>query len=467
MSGNGTSTYDGSEIADLPGVIRAEMARWAVPGMTVGVLRDGEVSVYGFGVANVSTGAPVAPGTLFQIGSISKVFVATLVMRLVEAGKVTLDAPLNTYLPDLALVDATLPGRLTLRHVLTHTSGLLGDHFPDEGLGDDALAKVVEKMCDLPQITPPDAGWSYCNSGFYLAGRVVEVVTGKTFEAAMQDEVFAPLGLTRATFFAHEAILHSAAAGHQHTDSGPEVAHPYPLARCANPPGGIIASVAELLSFAAFHMGDGTVGAVGAVGGERVLSPESIKQMQTPQVRVNAEGEWGLGWSLGRAGGVRTIGHNGATNGFQAYLVAVPERNYAITMLTNSSRGTSASRGIAKWALARDLGLETPEPTRIELAPEALHRLTGVYRQALSVSTISVAEGADAEAPLAMRVVTTNPFTSEEKEWPAVGLAPIAPDACLVTSGENTGVRVDFIFPEDPTAPPTMARIGSRLSKRE
>lgn len=461
MSVSGTSTYDGTEIADLPGVVRAEMARWAVPGMTVGVLRDGETSVYGFGVANVSTGAPVAPGTLFQIGSITKVFVATLVMRLVEAGKVSLDAPLNTYLPDLALVDASLPGRLTLRHTLTHTSGLLGDHFPDEGMGDDALATVVAKMRDLPQITPPDAGWSYCNSGFYLAGRVIEVVTGKTFEAAMRDEVFVPLGLTRPTFFAHEAILHSAAVGHQHTDDVPEVARPYPLARCANPPGGIITNVADLLRFAAFHMGDGTV------GGERVLSPESLAQMQTPQVRVNADGEWGLGWSLGHAGGVRTIGHNGATNGFQAYLVAVPQRGYAITMLTNSSRGTSASRAIARWALARDLGLETPEPTRIELAPDALSRLTGVYRQALSVSTITVAEDADAAAPLEMRVVSTNPFTGDEAERPAVGLAPIAPDACVITSGENTGVRVDFIFPDDPTAPPTMARIGSRLSTRE
>lgn len=461
MSGNGTSTYDGTEIADLPGVVRAEMARWAVPGMTVGVLRDGEVSVYGFGVANVSTGAPVAPGTLFQIGSISKVFFATLVMRLVEAGKVTLDAPLSTYLPDLTLVDASLPGRLTLRHVLTHTSGLLGDHFPDEGRGDDALARVVEKMRDLPQITPPDAGWSYCNSGFYLGGRVIEVVTGKTFEAAMRDELFTPLGLTRATFFADEAILHSAAVGHQHTDAGPAVAHPYPLARCANPPGGITTSVAELLTFAAFHMGDGTV------GGTQVLTPESIGQMQTPQVRVNSEGEWGLGWSLGHAGGVRTIGHNGATNGFQAYLVAVPERNYAITMLTNSSRGTSASRGIAKWALDRDLGLTTPEPTHIELAPDAVHRLTGVYRQALSVSTITVAEGADASAPLEMRSVSINPFTGDETEREAVGLAPIAPDACLITSGENVGIRVDFIFPADPTSPPTMARIGSRLSKRE
>jgi CubicO group peptidase (beta-lactamase class C family) len=464
VCGNGTSTYDGAEIADLPGVVRAEMARGGVPGMTVGVQRDGDVSIHGFGVANVSTGAPVAPGTLFQIGSISKVFFATLVMRLVEAGTVMLDAPLNTYLPDLALVDSSLPGRLTLRHVLTHTSGLLGDHFPDEGMGDDALATVVAKMRDLPQITPPDAGWSYCNSGFYLGGRVIEVVTGKTFEAAMQDEVFDPLGLPRATFFAHEAILHSAAAGHQHTDNGPEVAKPYPLARCANPPGGIISRVAELLTFAAFHMGDGTLG---AAGGERVLSPESLAQMQTPQVRVNAEGEWGLGWSLGRVGGVRTIGHNGATNGFQAYLVAVPERNYALAMLTNSSRGTSASRGIAKWALARDLGLETPEPTRIELAPDALNRLTGVYRQALSVSTISVADGADAATSLEMRVVSVNPFTGEETERPSVGLAPIAPDACVITSGENAGIRVDFIFPEDPAAPPTMARIGSRLSTRE
>ena len=226
-------------------------------------------------------------------------------------------------------------------------------------------------MRDLPQITPPDAGWSYCNSGFYLAGRVIEVVTGKTFEAAMQDEVFAPLGLTRATFFAHEAILHSAAAGHQHTDNGRRWPIPIRWPDAPTRPGGSSPAWPSCSSSPPSTWGTARWRASGCSRRSRSA------QMQTPQVRVNAEGEWGLGWSLARAGGVRTIGHNGATNGFQAYLVAVPERNYAITMLTNSSRGTSASRGIAKWALARDLGLETPEPTKIELAPDALHRLTG------------------------------------------------------------------------------------------
>lgn len=463
MSVSGNGAYDATDIADLAGVTRAEMARWAVPGMAIGVLRDGEMSLSGYGVANASTGAPVAPGTLFQIGSITKVFVATLVMRLVEAGKLSLDAPLTTHLPDLTLIEPDLPRRLTLRHLLTHTSGLVGDHFPDEGLGDDALARVVVKMADLRQITPPDAGWSYCNSGFYLAGRVIEVVTGKTFEAAMAEEVFTPLGLTRSTFFAHEAILHSAAAGHQHTDTGPVVATPYPLARCANPPGGIIGNVADLLRFAAFHMGDGTV------DGTRVLSQDSINQMQTPQVTVNAESEWGLGWSLGHVGGVRTIGHNGATNGFQAQLTIVPERGYAIALLTNSARGSSASRGIVRWALAHDLGLESPEPTLLTLAPDALARFTGVYRQPLATATITAADDADdVPGPLRMSTVSINPFTGEAKERPPVGLAPIAPDACVVTSGETEGSRVDFIFSDDdPSAPPTMARIGSRLSTRD
>jgi len=457
-----TAMYDATEIADLAGVTRAEMARWAVPGIAIGVLHNGETSLHGFGVANVSTGAPVAPGTLFQIGSITKVFVATLVMRLVEADKLSLDAPLTACLPDLSLIDASLPDRLTLRHVLTHTSGLLGDHFPDEGLGDDALARVVTKMADLPQITPPDSGWSYCNSGFYLGGRTIEAVTGQTFEAAMAEQVFAPLGLTRPTFFAHEAILHSAAVGHMHTDAGPAVAHPYPLARCANPPGGIIAGVSDLLRFAAFHMGDGTA------EGEKVLAPDSLYQMQAPQVRVNSDSEWGLGWSLGRVGGVRTIGHNGATNGFQAQLTIVPERGYAIALLTNSSRGTSATRGIARWALAHDLGLTMPEPTHMTLAPDALSRLTGTYRQALAVATITIPDDAEtATTPLEMSVVSINPFTGEDTERPPVGLAPIAPDACIVTSGDSEGLRVDFLFPDDPAAPPTMARIGSRLSKRD
>src|SRR6478609_11167379 len=174
--------------AEITDVLRAEQAKWGVPGITVGILQDGKKRFYASGTLSVTTGLPIATGSILQIGSISKVFLATMVMRLVEAGKVSLDEPLATYLPDLQLIDPTLPSRLTLRHMLNHMSGILGDHFPDEGRGDDALAVSISKLAELPQTVEPDVAWSYCNLGFMIAGRVAEVVTGKTFEQVMQDE---------------------------------------------------------------------------------------------------------------------------------------------------------------------------------------------------------------------------------------------------------------------------------------
>jgi CubicO group peptidase (beta-lactamase class C family) len=197
---------DGEDRADLGAVVRAEAARWGIPGIAVGVWADGEVRRWAHGVANVETGQPVTSGTLFQIGSITKVFVATLVMRLVEEGKLALDAPLVEYLPDLVLADAEIRAGITVRHVLSHTGGLLGDYFPDQGWGDDALSRGVAGMAELPRVTALGGAWSYCNSGFYLAGLAIERVTGKPFETAMTELVFQPLGLERTTFWAHEAI---------------------------------------------------------------------------------------------------------------------------------------------------------------------------------------------------------------------------------------------------------------------
>src|SRR3954451_13771712 len=139
FGGINVSGLQSTSYAEITEVLRAEQAKWGVPGITVGILQDGKKRFYASGTLNITNGLPIATGSILQIGSISKVFLATMIMRLVEAGKVTLDEPIATYLPDLKLIDPSLPSRLTLRHLLDHMSGILGDHFPDYGRGDDAL----------------------------------------------------------------------------------------------------------------------------------------------------------------------------------------------------------------------------------------------------------------------------------------------------------------------------------------
>ena len=295
--------------ATLDEYVRGEMARWTVPGVAVGILRDGQRELHGYGLASIETEQPVRPETLFQIGSISKVYTATLVMQLVDEGKLALDEPIVTYLPDLKLADAQARETITLRHLLSHTSGLFGDYFDDFGMGDDALTRAIATFETLRQQYAPGALWTYCNTGFGLAGAIIERVTGQPFETAMRERVFKPLGLERSFYFAHEAIVYPHAIGHNQLHPGAdehEVARLYPLPRWVNAAGGIISNVNDLLTFAEFHLRDGITS-----DGTRLLSAESAQAMRQEQTRAAnfAEG-YGIGWALRTAGGE----HSGSSN---------------------------------------------------------------------------------------------------------------------------------------------------------
>jgi len=260
------------------------LERLKVPGAAIGVVDGHAQHVAGFGITSVEHPLPVTADTLFQIGSITKTITGTAAMRLVEHGKLDLDAPLRTYLPDLRLADKDVAARVTLRHLFMHTGGWVGDYFDETGNGDDALAKMVERMAELPQLTPLGAVFSYNNSGFYLAGRVIEAVTGQTYEAAAKELVLDPLGMAMSFFFPGDVITHRFAVGHENpfdeNQPNPKVARPWPLARAAHPAGGLISTVEDLLRYARFHMGDGT-----AHDGARVLAAESLALMHAPHVR--------------------------------------------------------------------------------------------------------------------------------------------------------------------------------------
>jgi CubicO group peptidase (beta-lactamase class C family) len=438
-------------LAEIDDLVREQMAKWEVPGLTVGILHEGHVETAGYGVTSIETKQPVVPETLFQIGSISKVFTATLVMTLVDEGKLDLDAPVVGYVPDLPLADKTARKTIAVRHLLTHMGGFYGDRFDDQGVGDDALAKAVAGFHDLKQQTAPGELWTYCNAGFDLAGRAIELILGQPFEQAMKERVFKPLGLERSTYFAAEAIRHSVAVGHTKLPGEEQkVADPWPIPRRSNPAGGISSNVAELLRFSLAHMQDGEL------DGVRVLSAESARAMRTKQTEGDYPRFWGLGWSLRESNGLTIAEHGGATNGFMARLATVPERTFAVAILTNGDHGSAAHGKIGDMILERLHGIKSDTPARTTLDDAALARFARKYRHDLADLTLTVENGG-------YRVdrVTRNPFSGEETAREPFRLVPVSERIFVVDGGEFDGSYGEMILNGDGSV--RFLRFGGRL----
>ena len=369
--------------------VQESMQRWSVPGVAVGILLDGQEHTVGFGVTSIEHPLAVDADTLMQIGSITKTFTATAAMRLVEAGAVALDEPIRRYLPDLRLSSAEVTAGVSLKHLLTHTAGFVGDDFSDTGNGDDALARYVVGMAELPQLTPLGETWSYCNSGFCLAGRVIEVVTGKPYETALKELVLLPLGMQRAFLFPADVMTHRFAVGHTTPIGEPaSVARPWPIPRASNAAGGITTSVKDLLRYARFHMGDGT-----NADGERLLSLEALRTMHNPLAPADGPDESvGVAWLLRDADGARVVRHAGGTNGQTSTLQLVPERNFAIAVFTNAGIGGELCREVVRWAMAEYLGLQDPEPAHLTVPRERLAEYAGAYDARMASVEISLTD---------------------------------------------------------------------------
>jgi CubicO group peptidase (beta-lactamase class C family) len=161
-------------------------------------------------------------------------------------------------------------------------------------------------MAQLPQLTPLGTVWSYNNAALALAGRVIEVLTEKTYEAALKELVLLPLGLKQSFLFPTEVMVHRFAVGHASSRDRTIVLHPWQLTRASAAEGGITASVIDLLRYARFHLGDGT-----NEEHERILSSESVRLMQTPICPATCGFENGLVWRLQELDGVRRVFHGG------------------------------------------------------------------------------------------------------------------------------------------------------------
>ena len=371
-----------------------------VPGASLGILRrrpDGseELVEAAYGVLNKRTGVPVTTDSVFQIGSMTKVWTATVVLQLVDEGKLDLDAPIVEVLPELRLSDPDVTKRVTMRHLLTHTSGIDGDVFTDTGRGDDCLEKYVAQLDEAGQNHPLGATWSYCNSGFSLAGRVIEKLTGTTWDAAMRERIFTPLGMTHAVTLPEEALLHRAAVGHvAEGDAEPEPAPVWCLPRSLGPAGLVTASAADALAFARMHLAGGL-----APDGSRVLSEASAAAMADKQAdlpdKYTLGDSWGLGWIRMGWDGRRLIGHDGNTIGQAAFLRVLPDEGLAVVLLTNGGNTRDLYEDLYREIFAElaDVAMPRPlappdEPVRVDIAPHV-----GRYERASVIAEVLERDG--------------------------------------------------------------------------
>lgn len=350
------------------------MKKQHVPGMSLGIFHKGKEHLSGLGVTSIETGLPVDLDTLFQIGSITKTFLAQAAVMLAEGGKLDLDAPIRRYLPEFKLKDGAIAAKVTMRTLLTHTGGWFGDYFNDFGSGDDALQRMVEEVGRLPQITPFGKIWSYNNAGFYVAGRVLEKVAGKAFEKLIHELIFSPLGMDNSFFFADDAISRRFAVGHKFIKGKVKVARPWAIGRAAHPAGGIVCSARDLMKYARFHMGDGRL-----ADGTRLLSSEGMRALHTPLLHATGPKSVALSWFVTPLGKASVISHGGGTNGQQTLLSVVPQEKYASIIFANGSRGSAVAMYVYKHALEEFLGKSQEKKQYLTLSPKETACYLGRY----------------------------------------------------------------------------------------
>jgi CubicO group peptidase (beta-lactamase class C family) len=435
-------------------IIEANWDKRLVPGFAVGVTQGDEEIHLGFGETSVEAPLPVTADTLFQIGSITKTFTSLALLSYIEAGRFQLDAPVREYLADFRVADEQVSQQVTIRHLLTHTGGWAGDFFVDTGRGDDALAQYVAQMADLPQIGPIGQHFSYNNAGFNVAGRLLEIASGKTYEAALSERVLEPLGLGHSYFEAADVISHRFAVGHHLGDRGlkaargSKVARPWALPRCGHPVGGIATSVRDLMRYSAYYLAEGQTAT-----GQRLLGSEMLGAMMSPQQRIwrNKEAV-GFSWLIDDVQGERLLFHFGSTNGQLAGLYLVPAKQFAVAVLTNSSQGEPLMRAVSLWALERYAGVRLGDHhgqvDELEHKPPDYRALTGKYARPFAEVTLGVDDGR-LWANMRYKGGFPTPDDPPPPNPPLMELGAVETDRFLILNGPSKSSPMDIIRKAD------------------
>jgi len=328
---------------------RAQAAREKIgaPGLTLAVAQgDRQIFAEGYGKADVENDIACAPDTVFRIASISKPMAAVAILQLAERGRLSLDDPVRKYVPAFPLKGDAV---ITLRHVLTHTSGIR-HYAPGEMDSREPYRTVTEALAvfkDDPLLFPPGTRYSYSSFAYNLLAGVVEAVSGLDFDAYLHDRVFGPAGMT-SSFLEHQGEIVKHRARPYVLEGGTLRNAPFADLSVKWAGGGIISTVEDLLRF---HM---------ALDQGKLLRPETLRQMYAPATLNDGTVlEYALGWDVRTdAAGKRWIAHSGGATGGSSYLLRCPEDGTAVALLCNLG---SAGRPLAQ--LAREIAeILSPAP---------------------------------------------------------------------------------------------------------
>jgi CubicO group peptidase (beta-lactamase class C family) len=320
-------------------LVQNEMRQHPIPGLALEIIQNGKpAKIAGYGVANLEWHTPVTPETVFEIGSVTKQFTTAGILLLAQEGKLSLEDKVSRHLRDTPESWANI----TLRHLLTHTSGLKNY----TGLDGFELTRHLTQAQFISRIGrerldfQPGEKWSYCNTGFNLLGYVIENVSGQGYWLFMRERIFGPLGMSSTTNRDPRNIIPGRASGYETDHAGHYVNRDYDLTDIFSA-GAIISTEGDLAKWNA------------ALDQQKLLTAAMEQAMWTP-VRLNdgTTHAYGMGWFLDPLQGRQNIGHSGSTSGFSASLQRFPEAGLAVIVLTNSDETGVATKLAKEIALA-------------------------------------------------------------------------------------------------------------------
>ena len=323
------------DFTQLEKIALEELKQTNTPGAAVAVVSgDRLVFAKGFGTANIETGAPVIPDMLFRVGSITKMFTATVLATLAEDKQINLDEPIGKYVKELNPKLSVVTGH----QLMSHTAGMTDESPSDYGSHDDsALAAYVRSLKEDHFFTEPGRIFSYSNPGFDVAGFLIEEFGGRPYADQMSERLFEPLGMKSTTFRPTVAMTYPLSQGHSLSGKAkPAVIRPFGDNAAGWPDGFMFSSVNDLARFAIAFM-DG-----GRIDGKQVLTPAAIARLSTPYADLHSRfgfenGKYGYGLFVHDYRGVHVVWHAGLIPGFGALLQMVPARRFAVIVLANRS----------------------------------------------------------------------------------------------------------------------------------
>lgn len=332
----------------LDALIEKGLGEYQVPGLAIGIVLDGKLAyARGFGRATLGQPGAVTPDTLFHVASVTKPFVATAIMQLVEQGKIGLDDPVTKYLPYFRMDDPRYQ-RITIRQLLNHTSGMpdVEDYEWNKPQDDEgALERYVRSLKGEKLLWAPGTRFAYSNIGFEMLGDVVAKVSGMSFEDYVERQILKPVGMSSSTLLLKRADAKRLANGYTKGVSSspggsslvPVAAYPYN--RPHNPSSGLLSSVNDMARWAMVNLNRGEL------DGKRILKSSTYDLMWQPSAEVEFCGggpcrkpgsSVGISWFLEEKDGRLIVSHGGGDDGFISAFILIPSRKFAFVMMTNS-----------------------------------------------------------------------------------------------------------------------------------